>query len=143
MELIILGTSKLRIRQNYFYNIFSGIGYIAARFPMTPNNSSIYGCQQASDFSSAPSLLFLRKIYDDIIFFRVFRVFLFVNFLYAQPIACLRSYAPNAPGKLPCSTEITDFYAENLCNPVSFIYKKKPGKQISPFSGFLTLLINL
>ena len=64
------GTSKLRIRQNYFYNIFSGIGYIAASLPITPNNSSIHGCQQASDFSSAPSLLFLRKIYDYIIFFR-------------------------------------------------------------------------
>ena len=63
-------TSKLRIRQNYFYNIFSGIGYIAANLPMTPNNSSIYGCQQASDFASAHSLLFLRKIYDYIIFFR-------------------------------------------------------------------------
>ena len=37
---------------------------------MTPNNSSIYGCQQASDFASAHSLLFLRKIYDYIIFFR-------------------------------------------------------------------------
>ena len=71
MELIILGTSKLRIRQNYFYNIFSGIGYIAANFPLTPNNFSIHGCQQASDFSSAHSLLFLRKIYDYIIFFRI------------------------------------------------------------------------
>ena len=64
------GTSKLRIRQNYFYNIFSGIGYIATNLLMTPNNSSIHGCQQASDFSSAPSLLFLREIYDYIIFFR-------------------------------------------------------------------------
>lgn len=64
------GTSKLRIRQNYFYNIFTVIGCIAERLPITPNNSSIHGCQQASDFSSAPSLLFLRKIYDYIIFFR-------------------------------------------------------------------------
>ena len=64
------GTSKLRIRQNYFYNIFSGIGYIAANRRITPNNSSIHGCQQDSDFSSAPLLLFLRKIYDYIIFFR-------------------------------------------------------------------------
>ena len=64
------GTSKLRIRQNYFYNIFTVIGCIAERLPITPNNSSSHGCQQASDFSSAPSLLFLRKIYDYIIFFR-------------------------------------------------------------------------
>ena len=75
-------------------------------------------------------------------FFGVFRVFSPVNFLYAQPIVFLRSYAPNAPGKLPYSTGITDCYTENVCNPVLFVCKK-PGKQISPFSGFLTLLINL
>ena len=37
---------------------------------MTPNNSSIYGCQQASDFASAHSLLFLQKIYDEVMLFR-------------------------------------------------------------------------
>ena len=111
---------------------------------MTPNNSSIYGCEQGSDFGSAHSLLFLREIYDYIIFFGVFRVFSSVNFLYAQPIVFWRSYAPNAPGKLPCSTEITDFYAENVrSSGVIFAGQKKPGKQISPFSGSLTLLINL
>ena len=42
-------------------------------------------------------------------FFGVFRVFSSVNFLYAQPIVFWRSYAPNAPGKLPYSTGITGF----------------------------------
>lgn len=42
-------------------------------------------------------------------FFGVFRVFSPVNFLYAQPIVFLRSYAPNAPGKLSYSTGITGF----------------------------------
>lgn len=77
-------------------------------------------------------------------FFGVFRVFSPVNFLYAQPIVFLRSYAPNAPGKLSCSTGITDFYAENVrSSGVIFAGQKKPGKQISPFSGSLTFLINL
>lgn len=42
-------------------------------------------------------------------FFGVFLVFSPVNFLYAQPIVFLRSYAPNAPGKFPYSTGITGF----------------------------------
>ena len=108
-------TSKLRIRQNYFYNIFSGIGYIAANLLMTPNNSSIHGCQQASDFASAHSLLFLRKIYDYIIFFRSISGVFICEFSICPTYRIFAQLCANGPGKLPC-------IAKNTC----FLYGKRP-----------------
>ena len=103
------GTSKLRIRQNYFYNIFSGIGYIAASLPITPNNSSIHGCQQASDFSSAPSLLFLRKIYDYIIFFRSISGIFTCEFSICPTYRIFAQLCTKCSRQLPYSTGITGF----------------------------------
>ena len=125
----------------FFANFMSPIFYIFCSSGITLKSHN------KTQFMPLTSLLPIRcffagKFMMISYFFGAFRVFSSVNFLYAQPIVFLRSYAPNAPGKLPCCTEITDFYTENVCNPVLFVCKKSR-KQISPFSGFLTLLINL
>ena len=131
------GTSKLCIRQNYFYNIFSGIGYIAANLPMTPNNSSIHGCQQASDFSSAPSLLFLRKIYDYIIFFRS------ISGIFTCEFSICPTYRIFAQLCTKCSRQIAIqhrnhrlFVRETSAVPVSFLPdKKSPENRSLHFPG--------
>ena len=126
------GTSKLRIRQNYFYNIFSVIGYIAANLPMTPNNSSIHGCQQASDFSSAPSLLFLREIYGYIIFFQS------ISGIFTCEFSICPTYRIFAQLYTKCSRQIAIqhrnhrlFVRETSAVPVSFLPDRKSPKNRS------------
>ena len=123
------GTSKLRILQNYFYNIFTVIGCIAERLPITPNHSSIHGCQQASDFSSAPLLLFLRKIYDYIIFFRS------ISGIFTCEFSICPTYRIFAQLCTKCSRQIAIqhrnhrlFVRETSAVPVSFLPDKKARK---------------
>ena len=131
------GTSKLRIRQNYFYNIFSGIGYIAANRLMAPNNSSIHGCQQASDFSSAPLLLFLREIYDYIIFFRS------ISGIFTCEFSIYPTYRIFAQLYTKCSRQIAIqhrnhrlFVRETSAVPVSFLPdRKSPENRSLHFPG--------
>ena len=71
-------------------------------------------------------------------FFGVFRVFSPVNFLYAQPMHQM------LPANYHTAQESPAFCAGNVrSSGVIFAGQKKPGKQISPFSGSLTFLINL
>ena len=126
-----------------FCNPKNKIGCIDADFPLTSNNSSIYGCQQASDFSSAHSLLFLRKIYDDIIFFQS------ISGVFICEFSICPTYRMFAQLCTKCSRQIAMqhrghrlLHGKSL-QPGVICIQKKPGKQISPFSGFLTLLINL
>ena len=131
------GTSKLRIRQNYFYNIFSGIGYMATNLLMTPNNPSIHGCQQASDFSSAPLLLFLRKIYDYIIFFRS------ISGIFTCEFSICPTYRIFAQLCTKCSRQIAIqhrnhrlFVRETSAVPVSFLPdRKSPENRSLHFPG--------
>ena len=153
-------TSKLRIRQNYFYNIFSGIGYIAANLPMTPNNSSIYGCQQASDFrfcpftAFSPENLWWYHIFSE--YFGCFHLWIFYmpNLSYFD--AAMHQTVPvrvstsilitsnpafaqlcaNGPGKLPYSTGITGFLCGKRPQYRRHLYiQKSPENRFLHFPG--------
>lgn len=76
-------------------------------------------------------------------FFGVFRVFSPVNFLYAQPIVFLRSYAQTVPANCHVSQKTPAFCTGNVRNTgVICIYKKAQKTDFSIFRA-ASFLINL
>ena len=103
---------------HFFAKLFTSpknkLGIYPQAFPWHPTILSFMGVRKLLTSPLPIHCFFSGKFMMKSCFFGRFRVFSSVVFLYAQPIIFLRSYAPKASGKLPCNTEITDFYAGNV-----------------------------